>query len=147
MKKLAVVLVLVVSGFVNAQNPKLDSSIIYIYNTKTYENFHSIEFDSIMSLNIDEDTKISKIQEFINIRYKDILGSRYKFNCITITNNNDIAIEIENIEYYNPNNPNSYRIDKIGSFFTTLSNIEESSRLNLLMNEIEYIFYFTTTKE
>ena len=146
MKKLAVVLALAVSGFVNAQNPKLDSSIIY--NTiKTYENFHSIEFDSIMSLNIDEDTKISKIQEFINIRYKDILGSRYKFNCFTITNNNDIFIEIENIEYYNPNNPNSYRIDKIGSIFTNLSNIEESSRLNLLMNEIEYFFYFTTTKE
>ena len=143
MKKLILVIALGVSGFGVSQynNSKLDSLFVYANYDTTYNVIQDDEYEYIFSLKADDAIKYEKLQAYVNTRYANILGDMYSIECVTIdTNSNDVWILIIDNEFFKPGNPDFCCSDKVGFFFTYLSNVEASFIHQILLNEIHDVF-------
>ncbi len=126
MKKLALVLALVVSGFVNSQlhKSKLDDLIIIPNFNREYP--HLDKADSIVKLALPDSILYDKIDELIQYRYGTILGYRYQLTFTVVMSNGDIKIMILNDR------------DLIDTY---LSNLEASYQSGKLLDEVEEAFF------
>ena len=129
MKKLAVVLALAVSGFVNGQwhNSKLDDLIIIPNFDREYS--HLEKADSIIDLGLSESVFYDTINELIDSRYGASLGDNYQIKSNVVMSNGDISVMIITMYY-----------DRYLLIDTYLSNIEASFQSGKLLDEVEEAF-------
>ena len=130
MKKLAVVLAVAVSGFVNAQwhNSKLDSLIVIPNFDREYS--HLEKADSIVELGLSESLFYDKIDELIDVRYGSVIGDKYQIKFNVVMSNGDISVMIITPAY-----------DGYLLIDTYLSNLEASLQSGKLLDEIEEAFF------
>ena len=126
MKKLAIVLALAVSGFVNSQwhNSKLDDLILIPNFNREYP--HLDKADSIVKIGLPDSIFYDKMDELIQNRYGTILGYRYQLTFNVVMSNGDISITILNDR------------DLIDTY---LSNLEASYQSGKLLDEVEEAFF------
>jgi hypothetical protein len=132
MKTLAVVLAVVVSGFVNAQwhNSKLDSLIVIPNFDREYS--HLEKADSIVKIGLPDSIFYDKMDELIQYRYGTVLGYRYQLTFNVVMSNGDISITILNDR------------DLIDTY---LSNLEASYQSGKLLDEVEEAFFIIDDKK
>jgi hypothetical protein len=132
MKKLALVLALVVSGFVNGQwhNSKLDDLILIPNFNREYP--HLDKADSIVKIGLPDSIFYDKMDELIQYRYGTVLGYRYQLTFNVVMSNGDISITILNDR------------DLIDTY---LSNLEASYQSGKLLDEVEEAFFIIDDKK
>ncbi len=149
MKKLALVLALAVSGFVNGQTFNMKDikhrPIEFSTNGSSFP-VQLKEFDSIISLPVDESIKLELFEKFVNKRYGAVLGKRYSFYAIAICiTNKDVAVEITDHNVTNPNSPDFFSNELRGTYSTCLGNIEKCFQMGILLQEVEEVMIIDNT--
>ncbi len=149
MKKLAVVLAVVVSGFVNSQGFYLRDIKHRPIEFDPYGSSFPVqlkEFDSIIALPVTESVKEDLLETFINKRYSEILGKRYTIDAVVIHNTNeDVALKITDHDYVNPNSPDFFSTELNGYYATCLGNIEKCFQMGILLQEIKDVMVVNNT--
>jgi hypothetical protein len=149
MKKLAVVLALAVSGFVNSQGFNMKDVKHRPIQFSTHDSSFPVqlkEFDSIIALPVTESVKEELLETFINKRYGEILGTRYSLDAIVICiTNKDAALKITDHDYVNPNSPDFFSTELNGYYATCLGNIEKCFLMGILLQEIKDVMVVNNT--
>jgi hypothetical protein len=130
MKKLAVVLALAVSGFVNGQwhNSKLDDLILIPNFDREYP--HLEKADSIVKIGLPDSIFYDKMDELLDMRYGLVIGDEYQIEFNVVMTNGDISLMIITKAY-----EGYLLID------TYLSNLEASFQSGKLKDEVEEAFF------
>ena len=149
MKKLAVVLAVLVSGFVNSQLINMKDVKHRPIEFDPYGSSFPVqlkEFDSIIALPVTESVKEELLETFINNRYSEILGKRYTIDAVVICiTNKDAALEITDHDYVNPNSPDFFSTELNGYYRTCLGNIEKCFQMGILLQEIKDVMVVNNT--
>ena len=149
MKKLAVVLAVVVSGFVNSQLINMKDVKHRPIQFSTHDSSFPVqlkEFDSIIELPVAESVKEELLETFINNRYGEILGKRYSLDAVIICiTNKDAALEITDHDFFNPNSPDFFSTELNGYYATCLGNIEKCFQMGILLQEIKDVMVVNNT--